>query len=316
MKKKTDLSVVILVPYYFSECKWGEAMFAEHLRDSFAKRKEVLSVVIVSYENLDILYEKDPDLVISLSAWRHRPKLKKEARLIFWIFNFAVEYSRRYMSVADAILYNPDAYATNSRILAERLAEYRPTILLHLAANPDKHQPVPPVEKYKNEVIYVGSYNVFTKSAEAFERYIRPATEFNLALYGEFWLSAPPVFQKHYQGLLPNNDLSLAYSSCKIAIGFNARNQTYWEMINDRTFWTICSGILFISDRVPELERILPGGCVITDGYSDSAEKIRYYLDNETERLKIINKGREIVLKCHTYDQRVEDLIKLYWEIS
>ena len=47
------------------------------------------------------------------------------------------------------------------------------------------------------------------------------------------------------------------------------------------------------------------------DNINDLDEKVEYYLNNESERIKIENAGYERSRKDHTYDERSKLLIKI-----
>ena len=72
-----------------------------------------------------------------------------------------------------------------------------------------------------------------------------------------------------------------------------------------------CGGFL-ISNYQPELlDYFIPGeDIVLYDSIPDLLEKINYYLNNEEERLAIAHNGYEKIKKYHTYDIRLESMLK------
>lgn len=79
--------------------------------------------------------------------------------------------------------------------------------------------------------------------------------------------------------------------------------------LKQRDFDALFTGALYITSRNPDLEIILEDGkhIVYYDNKKDLIEKIKHYLRNDEERLKIANNALEEGLKNHTWDIRLQN---------
>lgn len=101
----------------------------------------------------------------------------------------------------------------------------------------------------------------------------------------------------------------MAEHFCKSRIIFNnAINND----LNMRVFEALCSGSLLITDQAPGsgLEEFFKDKeHLVIYKDKDLEETISYYLENESERERIANEGRNEVLARHTYKHRAESMI-------
>ena len=77
----------------------------------------------------------------------------------------------------------------------------------------------------------------------------------------------------------------------------------------NRLFDALACGAFVISDKIPSAETLFEGNIVTYDDADDLKNKIEYYLSNEHERKEKAQKGNEIVLKNHTFDNRVDTIL-------
>ena len=71
----------------------------------------------------------------------------------------------------------------------------------------------------------------------------------------------------------------------------------------------LACGTFVISDKIPSAETLFEGNVITYENAEDLNEKIKYYLSHDEERRMIAEKGKEIVLKNHTFDNRVDTII-------
>tara|TARA_R100000231_G_scaffold138819_2_gene118187 strand:+ start:330 stop:1193 length:864 start_codon:yes stop_codon:yes gene_type:complete len=85
---------------------------------------------------------------------------------------------------------------------------------------------------------------------------------------------------------------SIAVSKTKINLNFCTSNGA-----SDRVYRVLASGGFLISNDWKNRENYLTDGkdCVIFNDMEDLNKKIKYYLDNDTERLKIAASGKEAI---------------------
>lgn len=307
------IRVAILTPRYAADCLWGEAMISSELREALEWRPDVREARVFSYADADEMAGWAPDLVFSFTAWRW-PLRFPRAITLFYVVNFTHELMPpgRFLTWDDALRLDADVYAANTPAGVAILGRHKPAALLHMAASARVHRPRGVDPRYRAQVTYLGSYNPGTKGAACFDRYVAPAAEFDLALWGEMWERAPALLRRRWRGVLPIPDIARLYSSVDVAIGFNAESQARAGMINNRVFEVLACGALLLSDRVPAIEELFGDCAVFTDGYADTREKLAHYLARPEERAPLIARARAKILSGHTYDHRAREIIQLY----
>jgi GT2 family glycosyltransferase len=309
------IRVAILSPYHGPDCLWGEAMISDNLREAFEWRPDVGEVRIFSYATAGELATFRPDLLFSFTAWR-QPLDLPHAVSLFYVVNYTHEFmpAGQALTWEDALRLEADLYAANSPAAVARFAEHKPAHLLHMAANPRVHSPQAARPEYRAQVAYLGSYNPGTKGHEVFDRYVLPATGFDLALWGEMWERSPEVLRRHWRGVLPIPDIAALYSSVDVALGFQAGSQAAAGMVNNRVFEVLACGSLLLSDRIPAIEQMFGDCAVFSDGYADTRDKLAHYLEHPEERAALTRRAREKILTAHTYDHRAREILEMYAE--
>lgn len=114
-------------------------------------------------------------------------------------------------------------------------------------------------------------------------------------------------------GVLSDIDMVKLYSRSKINLGFSTCGDTYRVgerivQVRLRDFEVPMSGGFYMVEYMEELEEFFRIGkeIVCYEGPEDLAEKITYYLSNDSEREKIRRAGYERCLRDHTWHKRFE----------
>jgi hypothetical protein len=97
-------------------------------------------------------------------------------------------------------------------------------------------------------------------------------------------------------------------------IGLNVPRDDYPQIAGLRCFEVMAAGSLLITRAPSELSQLGFREGEHFVGYRRTAEiqdLVRDYLDDERKRRQIADAGRELVLREHTYDRRVERLLEL-----
>lgn len=104
------------------------------------------------------------------------------------------------------------------------------------------------------------------------------------------------------------NDMVQAINSYKIHFNKNISND-----INYRTFETCGCKTLLFTNHTPGLEKLfkIDEEIVVYKSLNDLDDKIKYFLNNETNRIKIETAGYERVKKDHTYDKRAMTVVEI-----
>ncbi len=101
----------------------------------------------------------------------------------------------------------------------------------------------------------------------------------------------------------------LFYNAC--AIHFNATNFQMFEAVNQRVFDVPASERFLITDHQPVLDELFEVGkeMIAYNHKKEIPELVRFYLHNPKAREAIARKGRERILKEHTYLHRLNSLL-------
>ncbi len=96
-------------------------------------------------------------------------------------------------------------------------------------------------------------------------------------------------------------------------INLSMTNRPFKSGIPLRVFDIMGAGGFLISNYQPELaELFVPGeDIVLYDSIPDLLMKIEYYLEHEDERIQIAQNGYDKVKEFHSYDVRLEEMLKI-----
>lgn len=137
--------------------------------------------------------------------------------------------------------------------------------------------------------------------------------EYSLGFCGNFlnrkdWIDHLGKFNIKNDIFVIGNDMVRAINSYKIHFNRNIAND-----INYRTFETTGCRTLLITNHTPCLERLfdINNEIIVYSDMNDLDDKIKYYLNNEAERIKIETAGWERAKRDHTYDNRASMLIEI-----
>lgn len=135
------------------------------------------------------------------------------------------------------------------------------------------------------------------------------STNFDVSIYGLRWEDY--VDEKYIKGqFIQNEELHKYYSSCKILLNDHLQTMKDLDFPSNRFFDALACGTFIISDKINVAETLFEGTIVTYEGAEDLNNKIEYYLSHDDEREKIAKKGKELVLKNHTFDNRVKSILK------
>lgn len=96
-------------------------------------------------------------------------------------------------------------------------------------------------------------------------------------------------------------------------INFNCTSMQMKGASNQRILDVPATGSFVLTDYREQMENMFDIGTEIIcyKTTNEIPDLIKYYLSHEKERLEIIQKGRERVLKCHTWTHRVAEIIRV-----
>ena len=139
-------------------------------------------------------------------------------------------------------------------------------------------------------------------------------TNFNFCLYGPRWDGHIPV-SFHKGEVIPNNALPQYYHYSAITLNDTRPEMRMHGFVSNRIFDILAAGGFAISDYMDEITDIFGDTVVMYNGtHDDLTSKITFYLENDEIRRHKISKGRQLVLKNHTFRNRVDQFLKLIEE--
>lgn len=166
-------------------------------------------------------------------------------------------------------------------------------------------------ESITNEILFVGV------TRGVYREIIKDTlkTNHDISIYGKGWEDY--IDEKYIKGkFIPNTELHKYYSSCKILLNDHWKDMLEEDFPSNRLFDALACETFIISDKIPSADTLFEGSIVTYDTVEDLNKKIDYYLTHKDERIKIAKKGREIVLKNHTFDNRVSEILSFLKETN
>lgn len=291
--KNKKISIKVPAPDMETAHNWGDYHFALALKKEFEKNSYETAIHLSSQWDED----DDAGIVLVLRGLiRYKPKPGQ--------FNIMWNISHPDMISIDE--YNEfDHVFVASDIWADHLKTKLnvPVESLIQCTDPELFYPERSCE-YKHDLLFVGnSRNVFRKIVKD----LLP-TDKDFGLYGNYWDQF--VDKKYITGRhIPNTELHKAYSSCKVLLNDHWEDMAEKGFISNRLFDGLAAGAFIISDEIQGAREIF-GDVLVTYSNADELhDLIDYYLDNDLERVKKVEKGREIVLANHTFSKRAEHIL-------
>jgi spore maturation protein CgeB len=105
-------------------------------------------------------------------------------------------------------------------------------------------------------------------------------------------------------------DLPKVYSSALVHLNCHIDEHVVYDTVNLRVYDILACGGFVISDEVKSLLEMFGESVVLTEGDEDLWSKLVRYLADPEERKRRGAIGRKIVLGEHTYEQRIEKLVR------
>lgn len=273
---------------------WGDYHFVLALKKEFERKNHKTKIYLK--DDWDKKDDSDVNLVL---RGLHEYQLDPDKINLIWNISHPDLVKTEEYNQYDHVFIASDLYADK---LKEKLDV--PVSSLLQCTDSDLFYPNP-TKKYKHEILFVGNTrNIFRKSI----KYIFP-TKHDLGIYGKGWNKFIP--KKFVNGIyIPNKQLNQAYSSCKILLNDHWEDMAEKGFISNRIFDGLASGAFLISDKVKGSE-IFKDILVTYDNANELNRLIEYYLKNEEERKKKVKDSRKIILANHTFENRVEKILKV-----
>jgi spore maturation protein CgeB len=188
---------------------------------------------------------------------------------------------------------------------------------LPMACDPSIHHPVDVVDNdrklYSHDVVFAGSW--YQSREDLFSH----LADFDLAIWGPGWnaMDTSSPLKKHLMGLhLEPSEWRKIYSTAKIVLAphYNdPKNNINVYQASPRIFEALACGTFVISDDQRDVFSLFEDGkhLIRFSDAEDLRQKIRYFLDRPIERQTIAQRGKDEVLRRHTYQDRIRTLLSI-----
>ena len=166
--------------------------------------------------------------------------------------------------------------------------------------------------RYSCEVAFVGWF--YSQRGQL----VTSMAGLDVAVWGPGWQlpEAKPALQavganSHRGHKMNSRDAARLYNVAKICVN-NHHDQSVYNGLNMRSFEVpACGGFQLVDNLRGIHELFTPGEeLVCYESYDQARELADYYLERPEERAEIGRRGRERVLREHTYRHRMETLLK------
>jgi GT2 family glycosyltransferase/spore maturation protein CgeB len=294
--EKTKIAIKTCVPRKKGAEFWGDTHFAECL--SKALTNEGFRTTTHLMSEWDLPKNQDTDVVIHLRGL-HSYTPKPGSFNILWIISHPDDLPIEECESYDLVLVASHLFAKK---LATQISVPVHTFLQ--ATDVDLFNPEPIDELLQSDLLFVGN----TRNQ------IRPCVEWaaklekDVHIYGKGWndrnLPAEMIKGEYF----PNEQLNRLYSSTKIILNDHWTDMKENGFISNRIFDALACGSFIISDEVPGLEETFNGAVPTFKNKKEFNEIIETFCDEDQIRKELTSKGRDIVLKEHTFASRAQQL--------
>lgn len=159
-------------------------------------------------------------------------------------------------------------------------------------------------ESSRYELLFVGnSKNIYRKVIKD----VLPS-EYELSVYGTNWEGL--IDDKYINGEnIPNIEIYEYYGNAKIVLNDHWDDMRNKGFISNRIFDVLASKGFVITDEVLGLEKCFGDAVVTYKDKADLKQKIELYMNDDELRQQKMQKGYEIVIQNHTFEQRAKIII-------
>lgn len=209
-----------------------------------------------------------------------------------------------------------DLYACTKRAIMDdvRRTGCKDVIYVPFGYKPSVHYPDIPrtgeeKSRFTSDVVFIGGCD--RDRTPYFEALVRQLPEVRLHLYGGYW-ERHPLLRRYHRGFALGRDYRLALSGAKIAINLVRRANRDGHVM--RTFEIPACGAFMLAERTEEHLELFEEDqdAVFFGSAEEMVEKIRYYLADDAQRVRIAEAGHRWVTNgANTYADRLLQIVKV-----
>ncbi len=259
--------------------------------------------------------EFQPDIIIALAQAPLTPEAIQKLRalkvpVVFWF----VEDFRTLPYWNEIATSYDHIFTLQSGTFHDALRKkgVRDCYYLPQACFPDVHKPAKQVSDYKADVSFMGA--AYHNRVQSFPRLM----DLDFKIWGTEWNLETPLGRlvQNNNKRLSTQETSKIYSAAKINLNLHSSTYHYGinpdgDFINPRTFEiSACQGFQLV-DKRKDLSRMFKVGeeIIAFETIDQMREQIDYFLSRPEERNAIALKSCQRVLKEHTMEHRMQELL-------
>lgn len=291
------IDVAIGPPDWEVAPKWGDLHFGRAIQRALQRRGYPTRLRL--RPAWDAPAAGRADVAIHVFGLVERPTFPDQVSVL-WIISHPDLVTDAMVARYDPVFVASDGFAAE---LARRTG--RSILPLHQATDPDRFQPT--AGGPRHELLFVANSR---RTRRPIVDELTPTAR-DLAVYGRSW--TPELLDpRHLRGEhIPNDRLAAYYAAADIVLNDHWADMAKHGFLSNRLYDAAASGAFVLSDHAPGIEDEFDGGIVT---YRDGAELralVERYLADPAARADHARRARAAVLTAHTFDRRVEEILRV-----
>jgi hypothetical protein len=247
----------------------------------------VIQIIIAPHEFFDLFLAPQLSSDEILEVVKSVYMLSAEPPLTHW-FNRVCDRARLSLGILDISEHTAIEYRRQGIFTVHAPLGYATC----LEAGIDPHNPPAlfeiPARSHPDDLLFLSSISPKR------ERFLSHNADFFNRHNSHIVLPRPKTSKfSHTAGFLTKPDRNRLLRSCKILVNVHANDNTYFEWL--RVIMAIANGCLVISETSDHIEPLISGKHLIIAELDDIIAQCDYYLEHESERLKIVDSAYEFI---------------------
>ncbi|KZL93676.1 CgeB family protein [Clostridium magnum] len=189
---------------------------------------------------------------------------------------------------------------------------------LPFAAQPKIHNPIKIAENRENKICYAGSYHAskFKERQEDFDRLFTAASKYGIDIYDRNFINNDPGFKfpekyvPFIKGYLKADEIEKAYKGYKVFINVTSAKNAL-SMFSRRVFEIIASYTPIVSSYSTGIKDIFGDIVAASDDANELSKCFNLLMNDEEYYNRIALSGLRLVLKKHTYEERLNYILNI-----
>jgi GT2 family glycosyltransferase/spore maturation protein CgeB len=182
--------------------------------------------------------------------------------------------------------------------------------LFPIATNPKHFSRTPPNPVYEADYVFTGNY---WGTPRTLINHLDVTPEETFMIFGKGW-EKDPRLRRYVRGQVAYDQLPQVYSSAKLVLDDAAHSTLPYQSINSRVFDALATGTLVITNCERGARELFDEDFPTYTDRRELRANLDLLLGDESRRIELAKRYKEIVLREHTYERRAEQLMELLRE--